>query len=126
MKREECELLASQRAQEFSVVSGRRRFIASSAIVALWPMAVGSQPTIARIGQLTTSSNNAQVNGVFVDAFRAGLRERGYVEGQNIEIEYRAADGRSERLPELAFIWGLMLRASIVALATTLALRNWR
>jgi len=104
MMREECELLANQTADEFSVVNGRRRFIASSAIVALWPMAVGSQQmrTVARIGHLTTSSNNAQANGVFVDAFRAGLRERGYVEGQNIEIEYRAADGRSERLPGLA------------------------
>jgi putative ABC transport system substrate-binding protein len=37
-----------------------------------------------------------------VDAFRQGLRERGYVEGQSIVIEYRSADGRIERFPQLA------------------------
>ena len=104
MTRAECELLASQTADEFPRSMGRRRFLVPSAIVALWPMAVWSQQLrrVARIGHLTTSSNNAQANGVFVDAFRAGLRERGYIEGQNIEIEYRAADGKSERLPGLA------------------------
>src|SRR5512143_481899 len=87
MTRDECELLASQTANEFGRSMGRRRFIASSAVVALWPMAVRSQQlrTVARIGHLTAGSNNAQAGAVFVDAFRAGLRERGYVEGQNIE-----------------------------------------
>src|SRR3990172_7337915 len=37
-----------------------------------------------------------------LDAFREGLRELGYIEGQNITVEYRFASGRVERLPELA------------------------
>lgn len=53
--------------------------------------------TVARIGMLGSSSG-----GPFVEAFRQGLRELGYVEGQNIVVEYRSADGRNERLGALA------------------------
>jgi ABC-type uncharacterized transport system substrate-binding protein len=104
MMRDKCELLANQAADKFRGSMVRRRVIVSSAIAAVWPMAVRSQQlrTVARIGHLTGSSNNAQAGSVFVDAFRAGLRECGYVEGQNIEIEYRASEGKSERLPGLA------------------------
>jgi putative ABC transport system substrate-binding protein len=65
-------------------------------------MAVQAQQpgAVARIGYLSTNSINA--SGVFVDAFRDSLREHGYIEGQNIKIEYRAADGKVERLPGLA------------------------
>jgi ABC-type uncharacterized transport system substrate-binding protein len=53
-----------------------------------------------RIGRLNASSAAAAARQV--EAFRQGLREQGYVEGTNITIEYRFADGRFERLPELA------------------------
>jgi putative ABC transport system substrate-binding protein len=52
---------------------------------------------IARIGMLASSPSDP-----FVEAFRQGLRELGYVEGRNIIIEYRWAEGRNERLPGLA------------------------
>ena len=53
---------------------------------------------VARIGYLTASSPI----GIRTEAFREGLRELGYAEGQNIVIEYRSADGESSRLPDLA------------------------
>jgi putative ABC transport system substrate-binding protein len=43
-----------------------------------------------------------QLNAANLDAFRHGLRELGYLEGRNLTIEYRSAEGRSERFPELA------------------------
>jgi ABC-type uncharacterized transport system substrate-binding protein len=55
---------------------------------------------VYRIGFLGSTSPKA--HGPFVDAFREGLRERGYAEGKNVTIEYRWADGDYGRLPALA------------------------
>ena len=54
---------------------------------------------IPRIGYLTASSLSAQ--SARFDAFRQGLRELGYIEGKNIVIEYRHAEGKQDRLPTL-------------------------
>ena len=64
------------------------------------PLAAGSQAAqgIHRIGYLNAASRRALEEG----AFRQGLRELGYVEGQNLTIEYRVAEGRQDRLPTLA------------------------
>jgi|SRR5215831_13934923 len=66
------------------------------------PLAAETQPagTVRRIGYLAAGS--AKVNVNYVDAFRQGLRELGWVEGQNIVVEYRHAEGRFDRLPDLA------------------------
>jgi len=57
---------------------------------------------VPRIGFLTASSASDPLTALRLDAFRQGLRDLGYVEGKNINIEYRYAEGRSERLAELA------------------------
>jgi putative ABC transport system substrate-binding protein len=64
------------------------------------PFAAEAQPAkIARIGYLTTST---AANPHLREAFRQGLRDLGYVEGRNLVIEYRDAEGKIERLPALA------------------------
>jgi len=55
---------------------------------------------VYRIGMLETRST--ELNAANIDAFRQGLRELGYKEGQNLEIVYRSSDGRDERFPGLA------------------------
>src|SRR5262249_33479619 len=57
---------------------------------------------VPRIGYLTTASLDSPEARALLDAFRQGLRERGYVEGRNIVIEARGADGNVERFPNLA------------------------
>jgi putative tryptophan/tyrosine transport system substrate-binding protein len=80
----------------------RREFIAGLGGVAAWPaVARGQQPErIARIGYLAFSS--ATQGARFSYAFREGLRDLGYVEGKNVVIESRNADGDNDRLPDLA------------------------
>ncbi len=65
------------------------------------PLAAGTQPAgkVHRIGFLGNSTPALEAN--LVGPFREGLRERGYVEGQNIVIEYQWAEGRYERFPAL-------------------------
>jgi putative ABC transport system substrate-binding protein len=69
---------------------------------ALAPRPVTAQPAgkVYRIGYLANGSQ--ATSGPFVEAFRRGLKEFGWVEGQNVAIEYRWADGSLERLPSLA------------------------
>jgi hypothetical protein len=67
------------------------------------PLAAEAQPTgrrVPRIGYLDGASLSA--NSVRIDALRQGLRELGYVEGQDIAFEWRSAEGQVDRLPGLA------------------------
>ena len=84
----------------------RREFITllGGAAAAAWPIAARAQQpaNVARIGCLVTGALESPEMRAMVDAFRQGLRERGYVEGQNIVVEYRSADGNIERFARLA------------------------
>ena len=81
----------------------RRTFIGAAAggLLAA-PLAAEAQPAgkVHRIGYL--SSGSSSTAAAFIEAFRQGLRELGWVEGQNIVIDYRFAEGRFDRLPDLA------------------------
>jgi len=82
----------------------RRNFIALLGGAAAWPLAARAQQgaKVPRIGYLLTGPLESPEARATLDAFRQGLRERGYVEGQTIVIEYRSADGKIERFPSLA------------------------
>jgi putative tryptophan/tyrosine transport system substrate-binding protein len=81
----------------------RRTFLGVLGGGAMWPLAArAQQPSrkVIRIGVLETVS--AAANTANFDAFRRGLRELGAVEGRDYIVEYRSADGRAERFPDLA------------------------
>jgi putative ABC transport system substrate-binding protein len=88
-------------------------------LVVVSVLAVGviaeAQPTkIPRIGYLT--GNSPSTNAARIEAFRQGLRELGYVEGKNIIIEWRYAEGKADRLPALA---AELVRVKVEVIVTT-------
>ena len=80
----------------------RREFITLLGGAAAWPLAARAQrpSRIAKIGHLESGLPSSSPN--LLAAFRQGLRELGYIEGENFFIERRYAEGREERLPQLA------------------------
>jgi putative ABC transport system substrate-binding protein len=77
----------------------RRDFIALTASAAAWPLAARAQSQLPVVGFLHNLST-AYIDK-YAPAFGQGLNETGYAEGRNVTVEYRSAEGNSERLPQL-------------------------
>ena len=99
----------------------RREFVTLlSGAAAAWPLAARGQQAAkpARIAYLLTGSLESSEAQANLDAFRQGMTDLGYIEGQNIIIERRSADGRIEQLPGLAMELARLKVDLIVAMAT--------
>jgi len=93
---------------------GRRAALAAA--TAAWPGTLPAQPAMPVIGFLNGAS--AALTDSYLRAFRTGLGELGFVEGRNLAIAYRWADGRYERLPGLAREL-VALRVAVIAATST-------
>ena len=87
--------------------------------------AVASSATVSRIGLLWSADANDQTNAVAIEAFRAALRDHGYVEGRNLVLEHRHAAGRLERFPALASEL-LQAKVDVIVASSPLSIRAAR
>jgi putative ABC transport system substrate-binding protein len=77
---------------------GRRKFMATLGGAAAWPLAVrAQQPAMPTVGFV----NGGSYQQARADAFRKGLNEVGFIERQNVTVEYHWLDGQFDRLPSL-------------------------
>jgi putative ABC transport system substrate-binding protein len=94
----------------------RREFLAALGVTTLaWPLVARAQTSrMPLVGFLNTAS--PETYAFNASAFRDGLREMGLVEGNNVKIEYRWAEGNADRLPQLA---AELVQANVLAIAAT-------
>src|SRR5262249_57127149 len=93
---------------------GRREFITFLGGAAAWPLtASAQQPAVPVVGFIRDGS--AEANARNAVAFRKGLNETGYVEGQNVKVEYHWLEGQYDHLPALL---GDLVRRQAAVIAT--------
>jgi hypothetical protein len=92
----------------------RREFIAGLGATA-WPLSARAQQAAIPVIGFLNSRSASEAAGV-VDAFRQGLRRTGFVEGENVTVQFRWAEGRYDRLPALA---SELVRRQVSVLAAT-------
>ena len=83
----------------------RRKFLATVGTAAAWPLAARAQlPAVPVVGFLHPASHPTllEAYAARLRAFHEGLKDAGFIEGQNVAIEYRWAEGQLDRLPALA------------------------
>jgi putative ABC transport system substrate-binding protein len=103
-------------------MTDRRTFVSAAAgalLVKVFPVNAQPAKKVPRIGVLHAGSQAATSQNV--EAFKQGLRERGYVEGQNIVVERRFGDGKAERISELAAEL-VRLKVDVIVTATDTAI----
>src|SRR5215218_1739156 len=94
----------------------RREVIAGLAGAAAMPLMAAAQPATRTIGWLSLRSHNADTETSILAAFRQGLNQTGYVEGRNLTVEFRFAEGQYDRLPALA---ADLVRREVAVLVTS-------
>ena len=97
----------------------RRAFITLLGGAAAWPVAARAQQTMPVVGFLSPHLRRPATH--FLEAFRWGLAETGYIDGQNVVIEYHFSEGRYDQLPQLAVVTVIATPGNAVAALAAVA-----